>query len=75
MFPFFFPSGTPLPLITWSRDDGPLPRDAIIGDGIMIIPSAEIEDAGIYTCTGVNEAGSVTSKVILYVRGMYTYCC
>ena len=62
-------TGTPLPTVTWSRDDGPLPEDAILGEGILIIPSAKIEDAGTYTCLAVNEAGSVSSKFILYVRG------
>ncbi|XP_060586623.1 basement membrane-specific heparan sulfate proteoglycan core protein-like isoform X4 [Ruditapes philippinarum] len=61
-------TGTPLPTITWSRDDGPLPADAILGDGILIIPQARVEDAGTYTCRAVNEAGSITSKVILYVK-------
>ena len=61
--------GTPKPTITWTRDDGPLPRDVILGDGILIIPQAKIEDAGTYTCLATNLAGSLSSKVILYVRG------
>lgn len=65
----FFFIGTPLPKITWSRDDGPLPADAILGDGILIIPQARVEDAGTYTCLAVNERGSISSKVVLYVRG------
>ena len=31
-------TGTPLPTVTWSRDDGLLPEDAILGEGILIIP-------------------------------------
>ena len=61
--------GTPVPTVTWSRDDGPLPEDAILGEGILIIPSAKIEDAGTYTCLAQNEAGSVSSKFVLYVKG------
>ena len=61
--------GTPLPRITWSRDDAALPEDAVVGEGILIIPEAKVEDAGTYTCLAVNVAGSVTSKVTLYVRG------
>ncbi|XP_060600902.1 basement membrane-specific heparan sulfate proteoglycan core protein-like [Ruditapes philippinarum] len=59
---------TPLPTITWSRDDGPLPADAILGDSILIIPQTRVEDTGTYTCRAVNEAGSITSKVNLYVK-------
>ena len=58
-----------MPTVTWSRDDGPLPDDAILGEGILIIPRAKIEDAGTYTCLAENEAGSVRPKFILYVRG------
>ena len=55
--------------MTWSRDDGLLPEDAILGEGILIIPSAKIQDAGTYTCMATNEAGSVSSKFVLYVKG------
>ncbi|XP_052285983.1 basement membrane-specific heparan sulfate proteoglycan core protein-like isoform X3 [Dreissena polymorpha] len=61
-------TGTPLPVITWSRPDRRLPADAILGDGILIIPSARIEDAGTYTCKAENQAGSVSQHVVLYVR-------
>ncbi|KAL3861185.1 hypothetical protein ACJMK2_007245 [Sinanodonta woodiana] len=61
-------AGTPLPTIRWSRDDGPLPASAIRGDGILLIPDVRLEDAGTYTCTAINQAGSVQSKVVLYVR-------
>ncbi|WAR15207.1 PGBM-like protein [Mya arenaria] len=63
----YFP-GTPLPTITWSRLDGRLPADSILGDGILIIPSAKMDDAGTYRCEAVNEAGSVSQNVVLYVR-------
>ncbi|XP_052760298.1 basement membrane-specific heparan sulfate proteoglycan core protein-like isoform X2 [Mya arenaria] len=61
-------TGTPLPTITWSRLDGRLPADSILGDGILIIPSAKMDDAGTYRCEAVNEAGSVSQNVVLYVR-------
>lgn len=58
-----------MPTIRWSRDDGPMPESAIIGDGLLIIPSVSMSDAGTYTCRADNEAGTISSKVVLYVLG------
>ncbi|KAL5013502.1 hypothetical protein ScPMuIL_007772 [Solemya velum] len=60
--------GTPRPTVTWSRVGDRLPASAVIGDELLIIPDAREEDAGVYVCTAVNVAGSVSSRVILQIR-------
>ncbi|XP_048238836.1 basement membrane-specific heparan sulfate proteoglycan core protein-like isoform X2 [Haliotis rufescens] len=61
-------SGTPKPMVKWSKVEGALPASAVIGEGILIVPEVRPEDAGTYVCTATNEAGTVQSKVQLFVR-------
>ncbi|XP_067659130.1 basement membrane-specific heparan sulfate proteoglycan core protein-like isoform X2 [Haliotis asinina] len=61
-------SGTPKPLVKWSKVEGALPASAVIGEGILIVPEVRPEDAGTYVCTATNQAGTVQSKVQLFVR-------
>ena len=44
--------------LRWTRERGEIPKNAIEGDGILMIPSVSRRDAGRYKCTGTNEAGS-----------------
>ena len=60
--------GSPLPTIYWSRLEGPIPEEAIIGDGILVIPEVTTKDAGTYRCEATNVAGSVQSQVQLVVQ-------
>ncbi|XP_034337833.2 basement membrane-specific heparan sulfate proteoglycan core protein isoform X5 [Magallana gigas] len=61
-------TGFPLPTVTWSREDAPLPQRAIVNEAFLIIQSIRPEDAGTYVCTVENTGGRVTRKVTLFVR-------
>ncbi|XP_064610527.1 LOW QUALITY PROTEIN: basement membrane-specific heparan sulfate proteoglycan core protein-like [Liolophura sinensis] len=61
-------TGTPRPTIQWNKLGGVIPPRAVIGEGILIIPQVQPEDAGTYRCTATNMAGSVQSQVVLFVR-------
>ncbi|XP_070207543.1 basement membrane-specific heparan sulfate proteoglycan core protein-like isoform X4 [Littorina saxatilis] len=63
-------TGTPRPTVQWNKLEGPLPSNAIIGEGILIIPEAKPDDAGTYRCTATNVAGSVQSQVQLFVQSI-----
>lgn len=66
-------TGFPLPTVTWSREDAPLPQRAIVNEAFLIIQSIRPEDAGTYVCTVENTGGRVTRKVTLFVRGITQY--
>ncbi|CAG5125030.1 unnamed protein product, partial [Candidula unifasciata] len=60
-------TGSTTPRVTWTKAEGPLPWNSIIGEGTLIIPEVRQEDAGTYQCTATNEAGTVKSEVRLEV--------
>lgn len=66
-------SGPRLPLLyTWRRDNGPIPQKASFLDDrrVLILPEAQVEDSGNYTCR-VERAGRATdtSTISLLVQG------
>lgn len=62
--------GEPIPTVTWSRIDGPLPETSTINDVFLVIPQVRMEDAGTYVCTARNIGGSVQQRVNLFVKGL-----
>lgn len=59
-------TGEPLPLITWSRGAVILSTQGTLS----IQPSAHRSDAGVYTCTATNTAGSDTMDITLDILCM-----
>lgn len=66
-------SGKPAPKITWCRDDGELPKEAVVEEtGIsnsMIIKNCKRQHQGIYTLSAKNEGGERKKAVIVEVLG------
>ncbi|XP_054712910.1 cell adhesion molecule DSCAM-like [Uloborus diversus] len=73
-------AGNPLPLLTWHRDDVPLPPGPRITAadrvddsghviGILNISDARVEDGGEYRCQGDNDIGSAFHAARLNIYG------
>ncbi|XP_078373536.1 basement membrane-specific heparan sulfate proteoglycan core protein-like [Oculina patagonica] len=60
-------SGIPTPSITWERLGSDLPNGALDRNGLLIIPSAGPEDAGVYFCKAMNSEGEDSANVQLEV--------
>ena len=65
-------TGTPLPTITWYKDDVELTGDEIgiqyLGDGSLEIFSAKAGDSASYTCIATNVAGTIQHTTELDVQ-------
>ncbi|CAG5129208.1 unnamed protein product, partial [Candidula unifasciata] len=62
-----FPAVFPLPLYySWSRDNGPIPEKASLMEHgrMLVLPDAQIEDGGNYTCIVEREKSSVQQKTL-----------
>ena len=71
-------TGNPTPKIGWQKDDGsdfPAAQGKrmkimnISPDEPFFIVNVKTEDAGVYTCTAKNAAGSVNASAVLTVTG------
>lgn len=62
-------SGIPTPSITWERLGSHLPNGALDRNGVLVIPSAGPEDAGVYICKAINSEGQDSANVQLEVIG------
>lgn len=62
-------AGSPKPQLSWRRVGGELPAGVEIRDGLMVIPTAHLADAGLYECVATNRAGEVFTQVQLHVTG------
>uniref|UniRef100_A0A3B4TC34 Titin n=1 Tax=Seriola dumerili TaxID=41447 RepID=A0A3B4TC34_SERDU len=66
-------SGKPAPQITWCRDDGEVPKEAVVETtGIsnsLVIKNCRRQHQGIYTLSAKNEGGERKKAVIVEVLG------
>lgn len=65
-------SGTPTPLLTWSKDGRPIRAGENIlvnARGTLTIRSSRIEDKGLYTCSVKNREGKDSSSSLVNVVG------
>ncbi|OWK57262.1 Hemicentin-1 [Lonchura striata] len=64
--------GIPAPSVSWFRGTSAVPTDGgkflQSPDGALGISSAQLSDAGIYTCVATNSAGSDTAEVTVQVQ-------
>lgn len=69
-------SGKPTPQITWCRDDGEVPKEAMVETtGIsnsLVIKNCRRQHQGIYTLSAKNEGGERKKAVIVEVLGEYS---
>ena len=67
--------GTPPPVVGWQKDGSVfLPREGrsimnATGRSQLVINSLALSDAGVYSCSVTNDAGTDTRSVRLEVRG------
>uniref|UniRef100_T1K8A2 Down syndrome cell adhesion molecule n=1 Tax=Tetranychus urticae TaxID=32264 RepID=T1K8A2_TETUR len=73
-------SGNPLPTVTWTLDDQPIPEthriqygDYVSMNGDVVsyvnITSLRSEDGGLYQCDAHNDAGSAHHSQMIYLKG------
>ena len=63
-------SGTPVPKITWSKQEGTLPSNRSRYDNKqLMIEGITFADRGPYKCQATNIVGSVTTHTIVTVLG------
>ncbi|KAJ8352204.1 hypothetical protein SKAU_G00236800 [Synaphobranchus kaupii] len=64
-------SGKPVPQITWSREDGPVPQEAVVEttaiSSALVIKQCTRKHQGIYTLTAKNEGGERKKPIIVDV--------
>jgi len=71
-------TGSPTPEVAWQKDGGfdfPAARErrmhVMPDDDVFFIVDVKMEDAGIYSCTASNDAGTVRANATLAVIRMY----
>ena len=60
--------GDPTPTIRWSREKGRLSSSSSSENGVLIISSTKLEDAGTYFCRAANKFGAKAEHVTLNVE-------
>ncbi|XP_076086554.1 basement membrane-specific heparan sulfate proteoglycan core protein-like isoform X4 [Mytilus galloprovincialis] len=65
-------SGNPPPSITWEKENGVLPRDHTVNNGVLQIFNVRQEDSGRYICQAASQAGVDREYVTLTVQGRNT---
>ena len=60
--------GTPRPVITWERIDGPLPSNVYINEGFLRFNQLSHSNVGQYRCIARNQVGEAEQTVHVYVR-------
>ncbi|XP_077561622.1 hemicentin-1-like [Haemaphysalis longicornis] len=58
-------TGTPAPLVTWSKDGRPL--EPYHASESMTLDETRAEDAGVYACTANNQVGEASREMVLTV--------
>lgn len=69
-------SGKPAPEIIWNKDDGDMPKEAVVEttaiSSSLVIKNCKRHQQGIYTLTAKNEGGERKKAVIVEVLGEYS---
>eukprot|EP00057_Strongylocentrotus_purpuratus_P003908 XP_003727633.2 PREDICTED: basement membrane-specific heparan sulfate proteoglycan core protein [Strongylocentrotus purpuratus] len=65
-------TGTPPPQITWEKEDGVLPAQHRITNGVLSLISLRDGDEGRYVCTATNQAGSSKAYARLFLHAAPT---
>ncbi|VDI13304.1 Hypothetical predicted protein [Mytilus galloprovincialis] len=65
-------SGNPPPSITWEKENGVLPRDHTVNNGVLQIFNVRQEDSGRYICQAASPAGVDREYVTLTIQGRNT---
>jgi len=75
-------TGSPSPEVAWQKDGGfdfPAARErrmhVMPDDDVFFIVDVKMEDAGVYSCTASNDAGTVRANATLAVIRMYHPLC
>jgi hypothetical protein len=61
-------SGIPTPSVSWTTSRGPVPAHINVQGNTLRIPLVRATDAAEYICTARNNAGSESTRAILYVQ-------
>lgn len=69
-------SGKPAPEIIWNKDDGDMPKEAVVEttaiSSSLVIKNCKRHQQGIYTLTAKNEGGERKKAIIVEVLGEYS---
>ncbi|XP_041479561.1 basement membrane-specific heparan sulfate proteoglycan core protein-like [Lytechinus variegatus] len=65
-------TGSPPPQIIWEKENGVLPAQHRITNGVLSLISLQDGDEGRYVCTAVNQAGSSKAYVRLFLHAAPT---
>eukprot|EP00794_Sanderia_malayensis_P015275 gene15275-16851_t len=65
-------TGTPEPIIQWTKIVGKLPDGYNIQDGTLTIIRAKVTDAGTFRCSVFNSVGHVHAEIRVFVQGAPT---
>lgn len=71
--------GHPTPEVTWTKNGSPLHENESVkiswelNHAKLVIKNVNVKDAGKYTCTAVNEAGSAVSTTDLVVKSKFIF--
>lgn len=64
--------GTPVPKITWEvATSSEEQRHSVLDDGTLVVPSAELEDEGNYTCIANNSYGTLRRTTSVSILGKF----
>ena len=66
--------GTPKPQITWEvSTSSQEQRHTVLDDGTLVVPSAELEDEGNYTCIANNSYGTLRRTTSVSILGKFNH--
>lgn len=72
--------GNPLPHVRWTKDGKPTNevdnrRILHLMNSSLQLTAVQLDDEGIYNCTGINDLGSISSLATVLIRGKHCMSC